>query len=236
MTSTWRCRRVQTLREGDDGPYGRAEDDHPRRISWLDARRLRLLPFDLFAQGHRQGVRRRGPGRGLRALPDLGDAVRRRVHLRPARRSVGPQARPDARHSLLFDPRRACCFLAKPHDLSDPARFIRRRHGRRMGPRQLAGDGIHSAAGARTGFRDFPMRLSMRLPARRDRLWPALWPHVRRLHSWLARDVPAQRPACPARAVHPQRRSRIASVRSLEGACKPNLWATISDHKGLVST
>ena len=73
---------------------------------------------------------------------------------------------------------------------------------------------------AGTGVRHFAMRLSVRLPACRDRLWPALWPNVRRLYDWLAGDVPAQRPARFARAVHPQRRSEIARLRGVEGACE----------------
>ena len=43
-------------------------------------------------------------------------------------------------------------------------------------------------------------------------------PHVWRLHDRLAGDVPAQRPARLRGAVHPQRRSRIASLRGVEGA------------------
>ena len=100
----------------------------------------------------------------------------------------------------------------------DPARAVRRRHGRRVGPRQFAGDGIHSAAGARARVRHSAVRLPDRLPARRDRLRPAVRPDVRRLYDRLAGDVPAQRPARLRRPVHPQRRSRIAGVRSLEGA------------------
>ena len=64
----------------------------------------------------------------------------------------------------------------------------------------------------------FSSAATHRLPARRDRLWPALWPDVRRLHGWLAGDVPAQRPACFPCAVHSQRHSRIAGVRGGEGA------------------
>ena len=62
----------------------------------------------------------------------------------------------------------------------------------------------------------YPTRLS----ACGHRLRPALRPHVRRLHGRLAGDVPAQRPACFPRAVHPQRRSRIAGLRGVEGACE----------------
>ena len=63
------------------------------------------------------------------------------------------------------------------------------------------------SAGARDGVGDIAMRLSDRLSARRDRLWAALRPDVRRLHDRLAGDVPAQRPARIRGAVHPQRRS-----------------------------
>ncbi len=135
-------------------------------------------------------------------------------------RPVGTQAGADAGYPLLFDPRRARRFLAEPHDLSYPARAVRRRHGRRMGSRQLACDGIHSAASAGAGVRHSAMRLPDRLPARRNRLWPALWPNVRRLYDRLAGDVPAQRPARFPRAVHPQRRSGIAGLRGVEGACE----------------
>ena len=100
----------------------------------------------------------------------------------------------------------------------DSAGAVRHRHGRRMGPRQLAGDGVDPAAGARHGVRHSAMRLSDRLSARRARQRPALRPHFRRLHGRLAGDVPAQRPARLRRAVHPQRRARIAGVRGVEGA------------------
>ena len=47
-----------------------------------------------------------------------------------------------------------------------------------------------------------------------------LWPDVWRLYDRLAGDVPAQRPARFPRAVHPQRRSGIAGLRGVEGACE----------------
>ena len=59
---------------------------------------------------------------------------------------LGPQAGADAGHSVLFDHRRARGLLAQPDRVPDPAGAVRRRHGRRMGPRQLAGDGVDPAA------------------------------------------------------------------------------------------
>ena len=87
------------------------------------------------------------------------------------------------------------------------------RDGRRMGPRQFAGDGIDPAAGARLGLRHSAMRLSRRLSARLGRLRPALSAHHRRFHDRLARDVPAQRPARARRAVHPLACAGIAGLR-----------------------
>ena len=117
-------------------------------LGWmLDAFDFFLLTFLLKDIAKEFGVEVLGGG--VRAVPDAGDAVRRRLHLRPAWRPVGTQAGADARHPLLFDPRRARRLLAEPHGLPDLARAVRRRHGRRMGPRQFAGDGIDSAAGAR---------------------------------------------------------------------------------------
>ena len=87
------------------------------------------------------------------------------------------------------------------------------------------------------GLRHSAMRLSERLPARRNRLRPVLWPHVRRLHHRLACDVPAQRPAGLRRAVHPlarcpnRRRSRPRRAHE-----KPHLWATITEPRGWSST
>ena len=177
----------------------------------LDAFDFFLLTF--LHQGHRQGVRRRGAAGRLRAVPDLGDALRRRLHLRPDRRQMGPQAGADARHRLLFRDRRARRLRAEPVGLPGSARAVRRGDGRRMGPRQFAGDGVDSAAGARRRVRRPAMRLSRRLPARLDRLRPALRAHVRRLHRRLARHVPAQHPARVPRPVHPHQRVRIARLR-----------------------
>ena len=56
-------------------------------------------------------------------------------------------------------------------------------------------------------------------------------PHVRRLYDRLAGDVPAQRPARLRRAVHPQRRARIAGVRGVEGACEAP--ALGDDHRAI---
>ncbi len=192
--------------DGDESDGGAKEDD-PRLVSRMDARRLRFLPADLSHQGHRQGVRRRGAAGRLRAVPHLGHALRRRLHLRPDRRQMGPQAGADARHRLLFRDRRARRLRAEPVGVLGPARAVRRGDGRRMGPRQFAGDGVDSAAGARRRLRRPAMRLSRRLPARLDRLRPALRAHVRRLHRRLAGHVPAQHPACVPRAVHPHQRA-----------------------------
>ena len=90
-------------------------------LGWmLDAFDFFLLTF--FAQSIAERVRRRGAGRRLRPVLDVGDAVRRRVYFRPAGRQVGTQAGADAGHSLLFDPGRACGFLAESHNLPDPPR------------------------------------------------------------------------------------------------------------------
>ena len=204
-------------------------------LGWtLDAFDFFLLTFLLKDIAKEFGVDVLG-GR-LRAVPDAGDALRRRLHLRPHRRPMGTQAGADARHPLLFDGRRARRVRAEPHGLPGAARPVRHRDGRRMGPRQFAGDGVDSRrrraascpgilqCGYPSGF-----------PARRDRLRPALRPHLRRLYRRLAGDVPAQRPAGLRRAVHPLRacpnRRRSRRRRSHE---KPHLWATITEHKGLV--
>ena len=179
----------------------------------LDARRLRFLPPDIPSQGHCEGVRRRGAARRLCVVPDAGDALRRRLHLRPDRRPMGPQAGADARHRLLFGDRRGGRLLAQPCGLPRAAHAVRRRHGRRMGVRLVAGDGIDPAAGARLRLRHSAERLSHRLPARGDRLRAALRTHVRRLHGRVARDVFAQRAAGPGGAVHPQPRAGIARLR-----------------------
>ena len=78
------------------------------------------------------------------------------------------------------------------------------------------------------------MRLSERLPPRRDRLRPALRPHVRRLYDRLAGDVPAQRPAGLRRPVHPLGVPESPAFEASKAHEKPHLWATISEHKGLV--
>ena len=204
-------RRREDVHESD-----RTADPHDRRrLSRLDPRRVRFLCADLRHQGHRQGVRGRGVGRRLRAVSHLGHALRRRLHLRPHRRPLGPQARADAGHSVLFDHRRRGGFLAQPDRLPDPAGPVRRRHGRRMGPRQLAGHGVDPAAVARDRVGRPAMRLSQRLSPGGDRLRAPLWPHIRRLRLRLARDVPAQRPAGLRRPVHPLGGAGVAGVRGL---------------------
>ena len=187
-------------------------------LGWmLDAFDFFLLTFLLKDIAKEFGVEMLG-GR-LRAVPDAGDAVRRRLHLRPPRRPVGPQAGADARHPLLFDPRRARRLLAQPHGCSwccarcsaspwaaNGASAVRWRWSRSRRRRAGMVSGILQC-GYPTGFLLAAVAY-----------WPALRPHVRRLHDRLAGDVPAQRPAGLRRAVHPQRRARIAGVRGVEGA------------------
>ena len=182
----------------------RTADPHDcRGLPRVDPRRVRFLRADLRHQGHRQGVRGRGVGRRLCAFSHPGHALRRRLHLRPHRRPLGPQARADAGHFVLFDHWRRGGFLAQPDRIPDPAGPVRRRHGRRMGPRQFAGHGVNPAAVARHRLGRPAMRLSERLSPGGDRLRAPLWPQIWRLGLRLARDVPAQRPAGSRRAVHP---------------------------------
>jgi len=60
-------------------------------------------------------------------------------------------------YSVVGGPRRLRAYVM---DVPLVARAVRRRDGRRMGPRQFAGDGIDTAAGARRGVRHAAMRLS----------------------------------------------------------------------------
>ena len=65
--------------------------------------------------------------------------------------------------------------------------------------------------------------------------WAVLRSHVRRLHCWLAGDVPAQRPAGLRRAVHPQRCARNRRRSRRRRRTRSRLCGTtISEHKGLV--
>ena len=159
-------------------------------LGWtLDAFDFFLLTFLLkdIAKEFGVGV----PAGRLRPVPDAGDALRRRLHLRPDRRQMGPQAGADARHRLLFRDRRGRRLRAEPGDLPGAARAVRRRDGRRMGPWQFAGDGIDPAAGARLRLGPAAMRLSHRLPARLGRLWPARMGATSATTRRLARAVPA---------------------------------------------
>ncbi len=140
-------------------------------LGWtLDAFDFFLLVFLFKDIAKEFGVEVRG---GLRGLPDAGDAFHRRLHSAGSP-IASAQADADAGHPLLLDYRRARCILAESVGLSGLARPVRRRDGRRMGPGQFTGDGIDSAASAWCRFRHSAMRLSGRLSARRDRLWPSL--------------------------------------------------------------
>ena len=121
---------------------------------------------------------------------------------------LGAQARVDARHRLLFRGRRRRRFRAELDGLPGAARAVRRRHGRRMGSWQFAGDGVDPAAGARLRLGPVAMRLSHRLPARRRGLWPVRWAHHRRLCRGMAGAVPAVGASGARRAVHPLATSR----------------------------
>ena len=78
-------------------------------LGWmLDAFDFFLLVFLLGDIAEEFGVE--VSRRHLRVIPDAGHALRRRLHLRPSRRPLRPQAGPHARHRLLFGDRGARRF------------------------------------------------------------------------------------------------------------------------------
>ena len=88
----------------------------------------------------------------------------------------------------------------------DPARHLRRRHGRRMGRRRFADHGIHSAEGARPGLRPAAIRLSDRIFSCLDRL-RAVVPVYR-----LARHVHGRRHSGATGILYPPQGSGIAEL------------------------
>ena len=73
---------------------------------------------------------------------DTGDAAARRVAVWASGRSLRPPADADGQRAALFGARIRVRLRAEPHGAADPARALRRRHGRRMGRRRLADHGI----------------------------------------------------------------------------------------------
>src|SRR5579863_6383367 len=118
----------------------RPENVH-RELPWMDARRVRLPPADVRRLAHRDDVRsqhRRGHGRD-HAHADV--PPNRRADFWVARRPLrAPHAAHDRHCVLLGDPV-AYRILSELYRISRLASALRRRHGRRVGPRCGADDG-----------------------------------------------------------------------------------------------
>ena len=151
---------------------------------------------------------------------------------RPHRRQMGTQARPDARHPLLFDHRGARGLLAEPDDLPRAARPLRHRDGRRMGS-SLAMESIPPQArgtvsgilqcGYPSGFLIAAVAYGL-LYGRTFGDYTIGWRAMFLLSVlpafvvlFIRSSVP-ESPAFEASQVHEQ----------------PHLWATVAEHKGLV--
>ena len=185
----------------------RANQCRDRRLSGLDARRIRFLSDGVRAERHRRRVQYRNSRRCLRHHVDAGGAPGRRTDLRQARRQVRAPSDADARHRPVFDPRTAVGLLAEPDHAARAAHAVRHRAGRRMGRRHRAGDGDRAAARARLRVGPAAGRLSERLSAGVDRVRHAVPAHR------LARHVLRRRHPRAAGAVHPHERARIARLR-----------------------
>src|SRR5271165_1838874 len=191
-------------KKGEDEPDRRTEEDHPCRLSRLDARCIRLLRVDLCDQGQCEGIRRRSVVDRLHARPDAGDALHRGVQLRSPWRQMGTKASADAGHPRLFDRRRGRRLFAEPHRLPRVARAVRRGDGRRMGTRKLFGDAIDPATGSRGRLGHPATRLTQRAPARGDRLWSPVRAHLRRLHNRLGGLCSCSASCRPSYSAHPK--------------------------------
>ena len=139
-------------------------------------------------------------GDGLRRLADphgvpddrhAADASDRRGDLRRLGRSRRAQEGPDRRRRLLLPRRVPVRVRAQLHHVARAAAAVRHRHGRRVGPRRVPGDGEGAAEQARTRIGHPAAGLRGRLHARCRRL-----PGDRQLDELgLARPVRVQHPA-----------------------------------------
>ena len=151
------------------------------------------------------------------------------------RRPLGQQAGPDARHPVLFGHRRARGLFPEPVGSSSCCASVRHRDGGRMGARQFAGDGIDSAAN-RAASSPASCNAAIR-PAFCSRRSPMA--SSTGAHSATSRSA-GERCSCSA-CCPPS--SSFSSARGVpespafeasRGHEKPQLWATIAEHKGLV--
>src|SRR5580692_4056164 len=106
--------------------------------------------------------------------PAQSDGTRGGLPLRPGRRPLRPSSHPDGGHRPVFGARIRLGFRAEPDGAPDPARALRRRHGRRMGCRRVADDGEHPAACPRLRLRPAAVGIPDRLFPGFDRLWRAV--------------------------------------------------------------
>ena len=139
-----------------------------RRLSRLDARRLRLLPRRLLADRHRSGV---SPLR----QSQIALSLTLTLAFRPVGAFIfglmadryGRRIPLDDRPRLLLRGRGGNRFRAQFHHLPRAARVVRHRHGRRVGRGRLARHGKGSTPAARLSFRPAPAGIRARLPSGR---------------------------------------------------------------------
>ncbi|MGF6549631.1 hypothetical protein QFZ96_004702 [Paraburkholderia youngii] len=192
----------RTTNELDSG----TEKRHDRRLSRLDARRIRFLSDGVRIERYRAGIQYgHSVGRG-RDHADPDDAPARRIDFRLARRQIRPPSDADGQHRVLLVARTAVRSVAQPDDAARAARAVRYRDGRRMGCRRRADHGNRAAEIARHRLGSAASRLSKRLSARVDRVRRVLSIHR------LARHVLRRRAAGAAGAVHSRARAGVARV------------------------
>ena len=112
-----------------------------RRLAGLGDGRLRLLPARLRHQRLRHGLRHDEDEGRCRHHADPGCEARRRRPLRLLGRQGRPAHAAARLRALLLHGRVQHRLLDLADDAHRPALPVRRRHGRRAGPRRLAGDG-----------------------------------------------------------------------------------------------
>ena len=125
-----------------------------RRISRLDAGRLRFLHSHFCLCADRERVWHLNSALiALTITASLATAVDRCDSLWSAGGPLRPAHSADRQYSVLLVDRSAFRPSAKLHSVPGAAPALRHRHGRRMGRRRVAGDGIGSGEVARIYFR-----------------------------------------------------------------------------------